>query len=188
MNIPNMVPTPRTRSLAARLIEMCQHSGTTGVDAVAQHLFSCARGQEAALVAAILDHKTGTPVALRPDWNDDGSQPNLAVACWAGIDAAATAYGATPEQILRGGRPNIDVPARRVAMTVAHLAGGGYSEIGRFFNKDHSTVVTGVKWCLATPAAYAIAEQALETLRAEIADRDSGNDPNGLEKDAESGA
>lgn len=188
MTIPNMVPTVHTRLLAARLIEACQRPDTTGTDAVHQYLFACTKGQEVALVAAILDHKTGTPVALRPDWNDDGSQPNLAVACWAGIDAAATAYGATPEQILRGGRPNIDVPARRVAMTVAHLAGGGYSEIGRFFNKDHSTVVTGVKWCLATPAAYVVAAQALETLRTETGDRDSGNDPNGLEKDAESGA
>lgn len=173
MTIPNMVPTVHTRLLAERLVEACQRPDTSGVDAVAQYLFACRRGQEVALVAAILDHKTGTPVALRPDWNDDGSQPNLAVACWAGIDAAATAYGATPEQILRGRRPNTDVPARRVAMTVAHLAGGGYSEIGRFFRKDHSTVVAAVKWCTETPTAYAIAEQALDALRAEIADRDS---------------
>ena len=167
-----VVPTSHTRLLAARMVDAVTEC-MTPADVTTDLLPQCRAGQEVALVAAILDHKTGTPVALRPDWNDDGSQPNLAVACWAGIDAAATAYGATPEQILRGRRPNIDVPARRVAMTVAHLAGGGYSEIGRFFNKDHSTVVTGVKWCLATPAAYAIAEQALETLRVEIGDRDS---------------
>lgn len=144
MTIPNMVPTVHTRLLAARLIEACANVPTPPAPTPCINTcFAGTKGQEVALVAAILDHKTGTPVALRPDWNDDGSRPNLAVGTPGGIDAAATAYGATPEQILRGGRPNIDVPARRVAMTVAHLAGGGYSEIGRFFNKDHSTVVTG---------------------------------------------
>lgn len=59
MTIPNMVPTVHTRLLAARLIEACERADTTGTDAVHQYLFACKKGQEVALVAAILDQKTG---------------------------------------------------------------------------------------------------------------------------------
>ena len=76
MTIPNMVPTVRTRLLAARLIEACERADTTGTDAVHQYLFACKKGQEVALVAAILDHKAGaTPPG--PDLYDDGTKPNL---------------------------------------------------------------------------------------------------------------
>lgn len=172
MTIPNMVPTVHTRLLAARLIEACQRPDTTGTDAVHQYLFACTKGQEVALVAAILDHATNHNTATSSD-NNEAETLDLNLVCLGAVAAAAGMYGVTHQQVLRGTRRGTDVPARRVAMTVAHLAGGGYSEIGRFFNKDHSTVVTGVKWCLATPAAYAIAEQAFDALRVEMADRDS---------------
>ena len=59
------------------------------------------------------------------------------------IDAAADMYGATPPTSAeRHSRRQTDVPARRVAMTVAHLLGFGYSEIGlvlsqRPFHRRH---------------------------------------------------
>lgn len=175
MTIPNMVPTVHTRLLAARLIEACQRPDTTGTDAVHQYLFACKKGQEVALVAAILDQKTGaTPPG--PDLYDDGTQPNLEAACWAAIDAAADLYGATSEQVLRGQRLQTDIPARRVAMTAAHLLGGGYSGIGRFFRKDHSTVVTAVKWCLATPVACVNAERIAGQIREQLHADEGEND------------
>ena len=71
MTIPNMVPTVRTRLLAARLIEACERADTTGTDAVHQYLFACKKGQEVALVAAILDHATNHNTATSSDNNAD---------------------------------------------------------------------------------------------------------------------
>ncbi len=175
MTIPNMVPTVHTRLLAARLIEACERADTTGTDAVHQYLFACKKGQEVALVAAILDQKTGaTPPG--PDLYDDGTKPNLEAVCWAAIDAAADLYGATPEQVLRGNRRQTDVPARRAAMTVAYLLGFGYSEIGRFLQKGRSTVVTAVKWCLADPVACVEAERIADQIRKQLHADEGEND------------
>lgn len=166
-----VVPTSHTRLLAARMVDAVTEC-TTPADVTTDLLPQCRAGQEVALVATLLGHATNHNTVTSSD-NNEAETLDLNLVCLGAVAAAAGMYGVTHQQVLRGTRRGTDVPARRVAMTVAHLAGGGYSEIGRFFNKDHSTVVTGVKWCLATPAAYAIAEQALDALWVEMADRDS---------------
>ncbi len=47
--------------------------------------------------------------------------------------------------------------ARKVAYYVLHRRGASYSEIGRYFGRDHSTIISGVRkvaeWVEDNPAA-----------------------------------
>ena len=54
-------------------------------------------------------------------------------------------------------------------MTATHLLGGGYSEIGRWFGRDHSTVVKAAETCLADPLAGPAANQIAVQVRAQLA-------------------
>ena len=172
MTIPNMVPTVRTRLLAARLIEACERADTTCTDAVHQYLFACKKGQEVALVAAILDHATNHNTATSSD-NNEAETLDLNLVCLGAVAAAADIYGVTHQQVLRGTRRGTDVLARRLAMTVTHLLGGGYSEIGRWFGRNHSTVIKAAETCLADPlagpAANQLADQIAVQVRAQLA-------------------
>ena len=165
-----VVPTSYTRQLAAALIEYARLADTSGADAVTAHLGRCHVGQEVALVAALVDHAADRPIpsGTQPDLYDMGDQPDMSMICWKAVDIVATARGLTDWQLLHGQRTNTDVPARRVAMTAVHLFSGTYSEIGRFFKRDHSTVVTAVKWCADTPAAWVEAEQAARAIREQL--------------------
>ena len=47
----------------------------------------------------------------------------------------------TPSDILRGGRKQEYVVARFCFCYLAHKSGFGCSEVGRFLNKDHTTII-----------------------------------------------
>lgn len=175
-----VVPTSYTRQLAAALIEYARLADTSGADAVTTHLGRCHVGQEVALVAALVDQAANRPIPAgnRPDLYDVGEQPDMSMICWKAVDIVATARGLTDWQLLHGQRTNSDVPARRVAMAAVHLLSGTYSEIGRFFRRDHSTVVTAVQWCMDTPAAWVEVEQTFAAIRAQL-------DANGGENDGD---
>lgn len=53
--------------------------------------------------------------------------------------------GVTPKQILGSSRKRNIVRARQLAMWGARQHGVSFPEIGRFFNRDHTTVIHGVK-------------------------------------------
>ena len=169
-----VVPTSHTRLLAARMVDAVTEC-MTPADVTTDLLPQCRAGQEVALVAAILDHATNHNTATSSD-NNEAETLDLNLVCLGAVAAAAGMCGATPEQVLRGSRGQTDVPARRVAMTVAHLLGFVYSEIGRFFRKGRSTVVTAVKWCLADPLARVEAERIADQIREQLHADEGEND------------
>ena len=61
------------------------------------------------------------------------------------VEAVATAVGVDVEDILGEGRTTSVARARRLAMAVARwTTGWSYPEIGRFFGRDHSSVIHAV--------------------------------------------
>lgn len=169
-----VVPTSHTRLLAARMVDAVTEC-TTPADVTTDLLPQCRAGQEVALVATLLGHAANHNTVTSSD-NNEAETLDLNLVCLGAVAAAAGIYGATPEQVLRGSRRQTDVPARRVAMTVAHLLGFGYSEIGRSFRKGRSTVVTAVKWCLADPLACVEAERIADQIREQLHADEGEND------------
>lgn len=169
-----VVPTSHTRLLAARMVDAVTEC-TTPADVAIDLLPQCRAGQEVALVATLLSHATNHNTATSSD-NNEAETLDLNLVCLGAVAAAAGIYGVTHQQVLRGTRRGTDVLARRVAMTVAHLLGFGYSEIGRFFRKGRSTVVTAVKWCLADPLACVEAERIADQIREQLHADEGEND------------
>lgn len=166
-----VVPTSHTRLLAARMVDAVTEC-TTPADVATHLLPQCRAGQEVALVATLLGHATNHNTATSSD-NNEAETLDLNLVCLGAVAAAADMYGVTHQQVLRGTRRGTDVLARRLAMTVTHLLGGGYSEIGRWFGRDHSTVVKAAETCLADPlagpAANQLADQIAVQVRAQLA-------------------
>ena len=169
-----VVPTSHTRLLAARMVDAVTEC-TTPADVTTDLLPQCRAGQEVALVATLLGHATNHNTATSSD-NNEAETLDLNLVCLGAVAAAADIYGVTHQQVLRGTRRGTDVLARRLAMTVAHLLGFGYSEIGRFFRKGRSTVVTAVKWCLADPLACVEAERIADQIREQLHADEGEND------------
>lgn len=162
-----VVPTSHTRLLAARMVDAvteCKTPADVAIDLLPQ----CRAGQEVALVATLLGHATNHNTAT-----NEAETLDLNLVCLGAVAAAADMYGVTHQQVLRGTRRGTDVLARRLAMTVTHLLVGGYSEIGRWFGRDHSTVVNAAETCLADPlagpAANQLADQIAVQVRAQLA-------------------
>lgn len=62
------------------------------------------------------------------------------------IAAAASHYGAKPSDVVGPGRPGPIVRPRQVAMFLSRtIAKRSFLEIGRRFNRDHSTVFRAVQ-------------------------------------------
>ena len=169
-----VVPTSHTRLLAARMVDAVTEC-TTPADVTTDLLPQCRAGQEVALVATLLSYATNHNTVTSSD-NNEAETLDLNLVCLGAVAAAAGIYGVTHQQVLRGTRRGTDVLARRLAMTVAHLLGFGYSEIGRFFRKGRSTVVTAVKWCLADPLACVEAERIADQIREQLHADEGEND------------
>lgn len=64
--------------------------------------------------------------------------------CQAAVDAAAIAFNTTPEAILGSARSSNIKSARHVAMTAAHRNDLTLSEVARYFDKHHTSVMHAV--------------------------------------------
>lgn len=168
-----VVPTSHTRLLAARMVDAVTEC-TTPADVVADLLPQCRAGQEVALVALLLGHATNHNTATTnhntatSSDNNEAETLDLNLVCLGAVAAAADMYGVTHQQVLRGTRRGTDVLARRLAMTVTHLLGGGYSEIGRWFGRDRAGVVKAAETCLADPLAGPVANQLADQIAVQV--------------------
>lgn len=154
------MPTPATKMLASTMLEAARQDSP--VDAVVAHLGSCRRGQEAALVAALLELAVGLtperrlPVETVMDPADIRPEPvtlpseQAALARWV-TNAAARIYQVTPEQVLapsngRGGstgrRGLKATQARHVVMYVLRVHGMSLARVAELVGRDHTTVRT----------------------------------------------
>lgn len=57
---------------------------------------------------------------------------------------AAANHGTTLNRVLSESRSRAEVYARREVMHRLHAEGASYSQIGRWLNRDHSTVMVGL--------------------------------------------
>ena len=155
MSAPSVVATPATRKLAQDLLELAREHG--GAQAVIERLGDCRRGQEAALVAVILnlvakatdekvevlqpgDHPTPTPCLIPEE------QERLVR--WV-IASAARMFQTTPDAVLNGdGRALAKLQAtkaRHVVQYVLRQHGISFPRIAALTNRrDHTTIMWAV--------------------------------------------
>lgn len=177
-----IVPTVETIVLADQMVTASK-GPKSGADVALEYLPHCPPGQELALVGAILNHAQQAAEADPPPPAECDCLTNISVpptdvprvywraidvpkTCWQAVGISAHVHRVTDLQALRGNRL-IDCQARRVAMAAIWLLGGSYSEIGKFFERDHSTVITAVKKVSNDPAADNQAKQIVAMLRAQ---------------------
>lgn len=61
------------------------------------------------------------------------------------VAICAEAYGVTVKDVMGRGRPEKVANARQLAMTLLYERGMTCSQVGRYFDRDHCTVLNGVK-------------------------------------------
>lgn len=62
------------------------------------------------------------------------------------VRRTAISYGLSVEDLLGRSRSKMIVRARKEAMKAVYELGFSYPEVGRFFGRDHTTVMYLVKW------------------------------------------
>jgi hypothetical protein len=84
--------------------------------------------------------------------------------CRIAVDAAARAFGTTPEAVLGDDRHRAVSDARAVAMAAARTSGITLTAIAEHFNKDHTSVIYAGKKAAANPRLADAAARIVETI------------------------
>ena len=155
----NVVPTKATVGIARRMVA---ETADTGADVVLNYLPDVEPGQVPALVALLAKWASGEPIIVLKAPPTRSTEP--AWICTEAIAWAAQHYDITVEELMTGrATPYLD--ARAVAMSAAHVAGVGYSEAGRRFYRDHSTVMNADRRVRRTSELWIVAERIGNGLR-----------------------